>query len=247
MDALNPFATQQAARLYAEGRPYHHRRTIQRALALLDTAPAGYALDVACGTGMSTRALSELGYSVVGMDSVKPMVEVASRRESPPFLNAVAESMPIRDDSVSLVTVASGVHWFDQALFYKEALRVLHPQGVLLLYEHAAAHLPDDPSFLEWVRDEYVSRYPSPTRGPMTGATEPPSPWRRVGKDSWIDQIELSHEDLVAYLLSQGNFTDVVVTDELRRWVALETAPFFRPSNRRLFSFFAMAEAFVPE
>jgi hypothetical protein len=58
----NPFAA--AADRYAEGRPYHHARTLRRALA---GRTPHLALDVACGTGLSTRGLAELGIAAVGV------------------------------------------------------------------------------------------------------------------------------------------------------------------------------------
>lgn len=171
----NPFAT--SADVYAAGRPYHHERTLRRALSGAATSragrpgravrtpagrsgpaartPAGWpdsALDVACGTGLSTRALAELGIRAAGLDPVPAMVARARADTGLPFAVAAAEALPVADASVDLVTVASGVHWFDQDRFAAEAARVLRPGGTLLLYEHAGASLPDEPAYAGWLR-----------------------------------------------------------------------------------------------
>jgi SAM-dependent methyltransferase len=74
----NPFAG--AADQYAEGRPYHHARTLRRALA---GRRPGVALDVARGTGLSTRGLAELGIAAVGVDVVPAMVARARADTGP--------------------------------------------------------------------------------------------------------------------------------------------------------------------
>jgi ubiquinone/menaquinone biosynthesis C-methylase UbiE len=112
----NPFAG--AADQYAEGRPYHHARTLRRALA---GRRPGVALDVACGSGLSTRGLAELGIAAVGVDVVPAMVARARADTALPYAVAAAEALPLGTGTVDLVTVGPGVHWFDQRRFAAEA------------------------------------------------------------------------------------------------------------------------------
>ena len=159
---MNPFGSDGVVGRYGRGRPYHHRRTVARVLG--DSRP-GRALDVACGTGLSTRALVELGIPAVGVDVVPAMV-AAARAAGLPVAVAAAEALPVRDASVDLVTVSSGVHWFDPARFGAEAARVLRPGGALLLYEHAGADLPGEPAYRDWLRGTYLARHPPPPPRP---------------------------------------------------------------------------------
>ena len=46
-----------------------------------------------------------------------------------------AEDLPLTGDSTDIITVAQAVHWFDRPAFFREALRVLSPRGVLFLIE----------------------------------------------------------------------------------------------------------------
>ena len=106
MTRPNPFVS--AADRYAEGRPYHHARTLRRALA--GWTP-GLALDVACGTGLSTRGLAELGIATLGVDVDAAMVARARADTGLPYAVASAEALPIATGAVDLVTVGSAVHW----------------------------------------------------------------------------------------------------------------------------------------
>lgn len=251
MAASNPFEARQVAERYAHGRPYHHRRTVERCLELGGGIADSVALDVACGTGLSTRALAELGYRVVGVDLTPAMVGVARRQEGLPFVLAAAESLPTRDGSIALVTVGSGVHWFDTSRFWAEAVRVLAPGGTLLVYEHAGVSLVDDDGFSAWTRDVYLAQYPSPpTPGPWLTAADAPEGLTKLASDSWEDIIEFSHSELVAYVLTLGNVSRPIENQEVsledaRQWLVDETRPFFDGVLRREFSFLVMAELFV--
>jgi SAM-dependent methyltransferase len=58
-------------------------------------------------------------------------------------LAGTAESIPLADDSVDVVTVAQAFHWFRHAQALQEIDRVLHPGGHLVLV--ANNRPPDDP------------------------------------------------------------------------------------------------------
>ena len=48
-------------------------------LSLADIAPGGNVLDVACGTGVLTKALAEVGAHVIGIDASERYLEGARR------------------------------------------------------------------------------------------------------------------------------------------------------------------------
>src|SRR5690242_19596358 len=68
MTVDNPFAAADVGAIYDHGRPFHHPRTLAHIRTLVGDAPLDSALDVACGTGMSTVALAEYAPRVVGLD-----------------------------------------------------------------------------------------------------------------------------------------------------------------------------------
>jgi SAM-dependent methyltransferase len=226
----NPFTA--AADRYAEGRPYHHARTLRRALA--GETPR-VALDVACGTGLSTRALAELGIDVVGVDVAPAMVARARADTALPYAVAAAEALPLAAGTVDLVTVGSGVHWFDQRRFAAEAARVLRPGGGLLLYEHAGPTLPD-PAYPDWLRGTYLRRFPTPARGALAADFPAAGVFVPERTDRWLDEVPMSRARFAAYLATHSNVAGEP-PDRVRAWFEAELAPFFTGGEPQPVSF----------
>jgi len=112
----------------------------------IDARPASLrALDLACGTGLSTAGLTAHGYAVSGVDIAAGML--AQARQSVDgdctFYEARAEALPFADGAFELVSCAQAFHWFDAPKSLGEIARVLKRGGAVALYwKHA---LPDDP------------------------------------------------------------------------------------------------------
>ena len=80
---MNFFTFQRVAEGYATHRPYYHpliMRKIRERLSLNE--PLAHALDVGCGTGLSTVALRMLAERVTGVDSSAEMIAVAQARNT---------------------------------------------------------------------------------------------------------------------------------------------------------------------
>ena len=103
------------------------------------------ALDLACGTGLSTAGLLARGFAVTGVDIAAGMLVEAKRSIGGDcaFYEARAESLPFADCAFGLVTCGQAFHWFDAAASFCEISRVLATGGaVALFWKHG---LPEDP------------------------------------------------------------------------------------------------------
>jgi SAM-dependent methyltransferase len=102
----------------------------------LPKAPAAVA-DVGSGTGLFTRGLLGRGYEV---HAVEPSAEMRARAEAQfadePRFHSVAgsaEATTLPEAAVQLVTAAQAFHWFDAQRARAECLRVLKPDGEVVL------------------------------------------------------------------------------------------------------------------
>jgi ubiquinone/menaquinone biosynthesis C-methylase UbiE len=161
----NYFKSKGAARAYAKGRPYHHDRVVELAKAFLEIeSPLQKALDIGCGTGLSSVALKEVADEIVAVDVSREMLSEAPIDSQIQYLNATAEHLPFATSEFDLVTIASAFHWFDEERFIEELKRVLKKDARVVIYETHLSHLADCPEFKEWISKTFRKRYPGPPR-----------------------------------------------------------------------------------
>ncbi|CAN5416098.1 class I SAM-dependent methyltransferase [soil metagenome] len=93
--------------------------------------------DVGCGTGISSRFFITSGCNVIGVEPNAAMrtaaVEFLRGEKKFRAVDGSAEHTTLADESVDLVTAAQAFHWFDQAAFHAECVRILRPGGYLAL------------------------------------------------------------------------------------------------------------------
>lgn len=140
------------------------------------------AVDIACGTGEAT--FPELQYfdKVIGMDTSAVMVE--SARKAYPNIDFVVssaetfvDSAKLSKESVDLVTVAEGIHWFDLPVFMAEAHRALKPNGTLAFWGYC---------------DAVVTGYPNETKAILElcyGKDKLGPYWQQPGRNLLRDRI----------------------------------------------------------
>ena len=103
--------------------------------SLLEAAPAGRALDAACGTGRHTRRLVELGHEVTGVDITPEMLErAAAGVPDARFHEADLRRLPFDDASFDLVVCGLALsHLPELEPAAGELARVLAPSGSMVL------------------------------------------------------------------------------------------------------------------
>ncbi len=243
----NPFLAGDVGALYARGRPYHHPRSLTRLRALLAgrDGEVERALDVACGTGMSTLALAEFAGTVVGLDISPEMMRVAPQAPNTSYMLGSAEQLPFSAGVFDAVTCSTAVHWFDQARFYTEIRRVVRPEGWIGLYDHYFIGMQGVDEFRAWTI-ELFERYPLPARGLQVGdpRAETPPGFELVGTDGFEDPIEMTPDEFADYQLTVSHCVEAVERgtprSEIRDWLMTSTAPLYGDASTRVVQFLGM-------
>ena len=99
--------------------------------------PAHIVADIASGTGIWTRMLLENGNEVFGVEPNPEMRQAGDRVLAgfPKFASVAgtAEATTLAESSIDFVTAAQSAHWFHRARATREFLRILKPEGWLVL------------------------------------------------------------------------------------------------------------------
>jgi SAM-dependent methyltransferase len=243
---MNFFSYKSAAERYTKGRPYFHPLVVERIKTFLAVAePVGQALDVGCGTGLSTIALKEIARRVVGVDMSQEMIALAEKGDSIEYAVADAAHLPFHDEGFDLMTLSSAFHWLDRRGFLKEAERVLNPRGWLVVYDHYfAGQMKESDAFQTWYRETHLRRYPAPSRAKLDFTEEDygNEGFHLAGYEQYQNKIGFSVEGLIDYLLTQSNVIAAVEggteeIGEVRLWLTENLAPLFGDLKEATFLF----------
>lgn len=144
------FVGSEHSRLYQKHRPAYPSSLYQFIADFCKTGTGSLdsAVDVGCGTGLSTRPLCEHFCHVIGVDVSETQIKMAREAHAQTNLSfevSEAERLTfMHDASTDLVTVAQAIHWIDQEPFYKEVERILKPGGSLIVYGYGNCVLDND-------------------------------------------------------------------------------------------------------
>lgn len=182
----------------------------QRAAEIIVPEPVQAALDLGAGTGKFTERLTERAAEVTAVEPSAQMLTVL--RSKLPAVHAVvggAETIPLSDDSVQVVTVAQAFHWIDRERACAEIVRVLVPGGRLgLLWTSAVS---------EWDRAAMGVAHP----GLDTATGEEP-----VERSSELPGLELIAHEVVPWSEQLSR------ADYLRRWLTVSSFLTAEPARR---------------
>jgi SAM-dependent methyltransferase len=233
---MNFFSSKSAAERYPKGRPYFHPNVVNRIINFLSlNEPLSRAIDVGCGTGLSTIALKEIAREVVGVDASIEMIALAERDPRIEYFVAGGEQLPFRDAGFDLMTLSQAFHWLDREKFLEEASRVLRASGWLTVYDnYFLGQMEESAAFHEWFRENYPKRFPAPARAKLTFSEEDceNAGFHLFGHEHYPNSTRFSLTGLVDYLLSHSNVIAAVeygVEDiaEVRRWLIENIKPFY--------------------
>lgn len=234
---MNYFDPKAAAERYAKGRPNFHSNTVRHIGDFLQlNKKVDNALDIACGTGLSTKALLEIAENVYGTDISQEMLNLAPQHERILYSIAPADQQPFTNQYFDLLTVSSGVHWFNIDKFLVEVDRLLKSRGWLVLYEnHFISEMVGNDSFSKWFPEVYVKKFPSPPRNndyPWTNANLSPRNFHLVSEERFKNAVTFTRKHLALYFTTQSNIIAAVerreVTyEETETWLNQELVPFF--------------------
>ncbi|MDT4956041.1 MAG: hypothetical protein QOJ02_4179 [Acidobacteriota bacterium] len=233
---MNFFSPKSAAERYSKGRPYFHPIVVKRIKNFLSlNEPLSRAVDVGCGTGLSTIALKEIAREVVGVDASVEMIAMAERDTRIEYLVASAEQLPFRDVVFDLTTLSQAFHWLDREKFLEEAGRVLRASGWLIVYDsYFSGRMEENAAFHEWFRENYPKRFPAPARAGLAFSEEDceHAGFHLLGHEQYPNSIRFSLNGLVDYLLTHSNIIAAVEYGveeiaEVRRWLTENIKPFY--------------------
>lgn len=231
------FGSPQMAAGYANSRPPVHAHIVTRIRERLGIVePVNQALDVGCGSGLSTRPLQPVARHCLGIEPAATMLPWA-RKTAPGavFVAGRAEELPVRSGSVDIITAAGSLNYADLGRFFPEALRVLVPGGVLVIYDFSQGRTFRHSTALDAWFENFLRRYPNPVDSGRAISPESlavrTDALRLAGHEFFEIGLVLSQDSYLNYLMTETNVAEAVREGAslagVRNWCATTLLPVF--------------------
>lgn len=181
----------------------------------LGTEPGRRALDLACGTGVISLLLAELGFSVTGLDLSEAMLararsKVAGKGPIKLFLGDAENTLEASDSYDAVVTRHLVWTLPDPPAAFAEWHRVLRPGGRVAIIDADTVNVRPDRQLVKWLA-QLAKRLSSNVA---------PSPAYADTHASILSRVYFSQgcrPESVAGLLSAAGFEDISVDRDLGR------------------------------
>lgn len=225
---------------YATSRPPLHLQILDRAApALTAVGSTDLALDIGCGAGVSTKAISQCGISrrLLGVDPSPAMIRSATSHVSGvSFMVGTAGALPIRSKMVKVITAAGSLNYADSDQFFVEAQRVLSADGLLVVYDFGAGRRAAECIDLDHWFTQMLHHWPTPREGlqEVDRTTFDTAPMHLVAYESFIVAINFDLSSYIDYLMTESNVAAAlnsgVPESEIRAWCEAGLSPLFQGS-----------------
>jgi SAM-dependent methyltransferase len=166
-------------------------------------APArALAVDCATGTGQAAVALARHFDAVLAVDGSRAQLARAEPHPRVRYAAALAERLPLRDRSASLVAAAQAAHWFDFERFHAECRRVLVPGGLVAVwtYEKFRVDAEVDAIVDRFYTDVVGEDWPPERRYVELAYRTLPFPWREEPVPSFQLETDWDLDRVMGYL-----------------------------------------------
>ncbi|SCV00150.1 LANO_0F05446g1_1 [Lachancea nothofagi CBS 11611] len=155
---------------YQKNRPTYPE-SLYEAIKSYHDGVSEIAIDIGCGTGISTFPLLRYFSKVFGLDPSPTMLTPANKckedlkpedRSRIEFKVCAAEKLStlFNEDSIDIVVGAESIHWVDHRRFFEEAHRVLRPHGTIAYWFYVEPIFLDFPEANE-IYEKYVYEDPA--------------------------------------------------------------------------------------
>lgn len=119
---------------YNKGRPGYPEDAITFIKQRFGISQGTHLLDLGAGTGKFTQYFVNSGADITAVEPVPGMLKsLLEQHTSIKGVEGTAENIPVGDNSIDVVVSAQAFHWFDAAKAANEVLRVLKPNGYLVM------------------------------------------------------------------------------------------------------------------
>lgn len=123
------------ARHYAAYRPPLHQVILKRCFKERVDSKFKFGLDVGCGTGQSSVALTDFCERVIAIDPSPEMLVMAKTNRRISYKTFDGKNIDLPEDHFDIVTFAGSLYYAKSQRLFDETLKVTKQDGLILIYD----------------------------------------------------------------------------------------------------------------
>ena len=120
---------------YAAYRPPLHHLILKKCLQKNGEYKFDYGLDVGCGTGQSSVALTDFCENVIAIDPSPEMLVMAKSNRMISYKTFDGKNIDLPEDHFDIVTFAGSLYYAKSQRLFDETIRVTRQDGLILIYD----------------------------------------------------------------------------------------------------------------
>jgi ubiquinone/menaquinone biosynthesis C-methylase UbiE len=181
---------------YSRNRPQYPQRMLTKLRELLPEGALSV-VDLASGTGISTRAIAKILGERATTIGIEPSDDMRRRAQEDTSADmsiryrwGLAEDLACTASSLDLIFVGQALHWFNRPQFYAEAARALKPGGVVSIARNTR----------NWQKSSFVAEYEAFHEKYLPGFSRTERELNAVSELKaldWIERTEIYDEEWV--------------------------------------------------
>ena len=194
------FSSQAAG--YASARPTYPRALFTWMDHLAPRGAPRLAWDCGTGSGQAARGVAPYFDMVVATDPSTAQLANAVRADRVAYVAATAERASLASRSVTLVTIAQAMHWFDLPRFHAEVARVAVPGALVVAWTYGltAVDPATDAIVARFTNVDLADYWPPERRHVDDGYAQLAFPYPAVDVPPFEMSLEWTRAELVAYI-----------------------------------------------
>ena len=228
---------------YASARPYLHPEAFALVRDVIRPAVRyRRALDVGCGTGLSSVPLLDLAQEVVGIDAAVDMLRHAREADGVRYVASGAEAPSFRPRTFDLVVACGSIDWVDRSCFLPRVAELVRAGGWLVPLDFGdTGRSPEVPGLARWYDEVFQKKYPRP---PASDPTITADEAARYGFDAPVHRdfasvVSFTAGQYAAFLMTESNVIAAIeygeeAEDRVRVWLESELLSLFGDQSRRV-------------
>jgi ubiquinone/menaquinone biosynthesis C-methylase UbiE len=181
-------------------RPEYPEELYQFIYSIVPTKETAW--DCGTGNGQVAAVLAETFQQVFATDISTQQINKAVRKDNIIYLVESAEKTAFHNHYFDLITIAQAIHWFDFDLFYKEAKRVLKPDGIIAVMGYGLLEVnPEVDAVVQHFYSSVIGQYWDSERRYIDEQYKTiPFPFKEIECPTFYYKTEWTLEHLIGYL-----------------------------------------------